>query len=176
MPQAHVRRIYGKALMGEVVEKTLNETSQQVLSDNQLRIASHPDLKPVSDMEQVIAGQEDLAYDLDVEVMPDFEPVDVVDPDARAAGLSLRATPSWTRPSAEVVAQNRTFEAREGDGAEAQDGDQVVIDFVGRIDGEAFEGGTATDAELVLGSGQFIPGFEEPAGRRRRPATSSRSR
>jgi trigger factor len=59
------------------------------------------------------------------------------------------------------VAQNRTFEAREDEAAEAQDGDQLLIDFVGSIDGVAFEGGSATDAEIVLGSGQFIPGFEE---------------
>ena len=59
-----------------------------------------------------------------------------------------------------------------GKTVKAKDGDMVVIDFVGRIDGEAFEGGTAEDAELVLGSGQFIPGFEEQlmgakAGQRR---------
>src|SRR6202000_180692 len=53
------------------------------------------------------------------------------------------------------------YETREGENAKAQDGDQVVIDFVGRIDGEAFEGGSAEGAPLVLGSGQCIPGFEE---------------
>ena len=77
MPAAHVRRIYGKALMGEVVEQTLNETSKQVLEDNNLRVAAQPDLKPQSDMDEVIAGHEDLAYELNVEVMPDFEPLDV---------------------------------------------------------------------------------------------------
>ena len=159
VPQAHVRRLYGKSLMGEVIEKTINETSQQVLADNQLRVASRPDLKPVSDMDQVLAGREDLAYDIAVEVMPDFEPVDV-------STLSLERIVYHSSDEeleialAEVVAQNRTFEARE-EGEAAQDGDQVMIDFLGRIDGVAFEGGTATDAELVLGSGQFIPGFEE---------------
>jgi trigger factor len=159
VPQAHVRRLYGKALMTEVVEKTVNDTSQQVLSDTQLRIASRPDVKPVSDMDQVIAGREDLAYDIEVEVMPDFEPIDV-------STLSLErlvyhsSDEELEQALAEVVAQNRTFEAR-GEGEAAQDGDQLLIDFVGRIDGEAFEGGSATDAEIVLGSGQFIPGFEE---------------
>ena len=61
----------------------------------------------------------------------------------------------------ELAKQSRTYEPRTGKAAKAQDGDQVTIDFVGRIDGEAFEGGTAQDAQLVLGSGQFIPGFEE---------------
>jgi trigger factor len=158
VPQAHVRRLYGKALMTEVVEKTVNDTSQQVLNDTQLRIASRPDVKPVSDMDRVIAGREDLAYDIEVEVMPDFEPIDV-------STLNLErlvyhsSDEELETALAEVVAQNRTFEARE-EGEAAQDGDQLVMDFIGRIDGEAFEGGSATDAEIVLGSGQFIPGFE----------------
>ena len=65
-------------------------------------------------------------------------------------------------PLAELAKQNRTYETRVARKAtKAKDGDQVVIDFIGRIDGEPFEGGAATDARLVLGSGQFIPGFEE---------------
>ncbi len=160
VPPAHVKRIYGKALMGEVVEQTLDETSKQVLEDNGLRVAAQPDLTPQSNMDEVIAGHEDLAYELNVEVMPDFEPLD-------ASTLKLER-PVYSPSEAEVeealdelAKQSRTYEAREGKNAKAQDGDQVVIDFVGRIDGEAFEGGTAQDAQLVLGSGQFIPGFEE---------------
>lgn len=159
VPAAHVRRIYGKALMGEVVEQTIDETSKQVLQDNNLRIAAQPDLTPKSNMDEVIAGHEDLAYDLNVEVMPDFEPIDV-------ATLKL-ARPVYEPTEAEVrealddlAKQSRTYEPRAGKSAKAKDGDQVVIDFVGRIDGKAFEGGTAEGAELVLGSGQFIPGFE----------------
>ncbi|HZZ88133.1 MAG TPA: trigger factor [Caulobacteraceae bacterium] len=159
VPAAHVKRIYGKALMGEVVEQTLDETSKQVLEDNGLRVAAQPDLTPQSDMDAVIAGKQDLAYELNVEVMPDFEPLDV-------ATLKLERpvyTPSEAEVAeslAELAKQSRTYEPRE-DGAKAEDGDQVTIDFVGRIDGEAFEGGTAEGAALVLGSGQFIPGFEE---------------
>ena len=159
VPQAHVRRLYGKALMSEVVEKTLNETSQQVLSDNQLRVASRPEMTPVSDMEAVIAGGVDLAYDIEVEVMPDFEPVDVST--LSLERLVYRSTDEELETAlAEVVTQNRTFEVREGEDAIAQDGDQVMMDFVGTIDDVAFGGGAATDAELVIGSGQFIPGFE----------------
>ena len=156
---AHVKRLYGKAIMGELVEKTLNETSQKLLDERQLRIASRPELKPASDMEAVLAGKEDLAYDLDVEVMPDFEPTDV-------SALSLER-PVYQPPEeevdealAELVVQNRTYEARDA-GAAAESGDQLLIDFVGRIDGEEFEGGAAQDVEVVLGAGQFIPGFED---------------
>ena len=159
VPAAHVRRIYGKGLMGEVVEKTLNETSQQVLADRQLRIAAQPDLKPISDMDQVIAGRGDLAFDIEVEVMPDFEPMDVTSLSLERPVYSSTAS-EIDEEQARVVAENRTFESRKGKAPAAQDGDQVLIDFIGRIDGEPFGGGAADDIELILGSNQFIPGFE----------------
>ncbi|MET0337067.1 MAG: trigger factor, partial [Caulobacter sp.] len=102
----------------------------------------------------------DLAYEISLDIMPDFQPVE-------AETLSL-SKPVYTPTAkevdeavAELATQNRTYEPRTGKTVKAKDGDQVVIDFIGRVDGEAFEGGTATDVELVLGSGQFIPGFEE---------------
>jgi trigger factor len=160
VPTAHVRRLYGKALMSEVVEKTLTETTQKVLADNKLRPAGDPDLKPEGDMDAVIDGKADLAYEIAVDVMPDFEPVD-------PATLSLKRPvyePTDTEVDealAELAKQNRTYEPKTGKAVKAKDGDLVVIDFVGMLDGVAFEGGSADDAELVLGSGQFIPGFEE---------------
>ncbi|WP_278253685.1 trigger factor [Caulobacter sp. CCUG 60055] len=160
VPAAHVRRLYGKSLMGEVIEQTLNETTQKVLDDNKLRPAAQPDLKPESDMEKVIAGDADLTYELAVEVMPEFEPID-------PKGLELKR-PVYKPTEAEVdeavaelAKQNRTYESRTGKSVKAKTDDMVVIDFVGKIDGEAFAGGTAADAELVLGSGTFIPGFED---------------
>ena len=160
VPTAHVRRLYGKGLMSEVVEQTINESTQKVLEDNKLRPAGDPDLKPEGDMNAVIDGKADLAYEIAIDVMPDFEPVD-------PATLSLKR-PVHEPTAAEVdeavgelAKQNRTYEPRTGKTVKAKDGDMLVIDFVGKIDGVAFEGGAATDAELVLGSGQFIPGFEE---------------
>ncbi|WP_293383232.1 trigger factor [Phenylobacterium sp. SCN 70-31] len=160
VPTAHVRRLYGKAIMTEVVQQSLTESTQKVLDDNKLRPAGEPELKPEGDIEAVIDGKADLAYELTVDLMPEFEPVD-------AATLSL-TRPVYAPTEAEVdeavaelAKQNRTYEPRTGKTVKAKDGDQLVIDFIGRVDGEAFEGGTATDVELVLGSGQFIPGFEE---------------
>jgi trigger factor len=95
-----------------------------------------------------------------MDLMPEFTPVD-------AATLELKR-PVYEPSAAEVdeavaelAKQNRTYEPRTGKSVKAKDGDMVVIDFVGKLDGEAFAGGSATDAELTLGSGQFIPGFEE---------------
>ncbi|MES2342594.1 MAG: trigger factor [Pseudomonadota bacterium] len=160
VPQAHVRKLYGKAIMSEVVEQTLNETTQKVLEENKLRPAGDPDLTPNGDMAEVIEGKADLAYDIAIEVMPEFEPTDLTK-------ISLKR-PVYEPTEAEVneavdelAKQNRTYEPRTGKSVKAKDGDMVVIDFIGRVDGVAFEGGTGADTELVLGSGSFIPGFEE---------------
>lgn len=160
VPAAHVRRMYGKELMGEVVQKAVDETTQKILEDNKIRPAGQPDLRPESDMDQVIAGKADLSYELAVEIMPDFELAD-------ASKLKLKK-PVYAPTDKEVdetladlAKQNRTYETRTGKSVKAKDGDMVVIDFLGRIGGEAFDGGAATDAELVLGSGRFIPGFED---------------
>jgi len=159
-PPGHVRKFYGKALMGEIIEQTLNESTQQALDDAKLKPVGQPDLKLESDMEQVLAGKVDLAYEISVELMPEFEPADV-------STFKLKR-PVYAPTEAELnealeelAGQNRTYEPRTGKTVTAKDGDMVVADFVGRIDGEAFEGGTATDAQIVLGSGQYIPGFEE---------------
>ena len=159
VPQAHVRRLYGKALMSEVVQATLTETTQKVLTDNNLRPAGEPDLTPDGDIEAVMDGKADLAFNLAIDIMPDFQPVD-------AATLSL-TKPVYVPTEkevdeavAELAKQNRTYEPRTGKTVKAKDGDQLVIDFLGRVDGVAFDGGTANDVELVLGSNQFIPGFE----------------
>ncbi|MBJ7412834.1 MAG: trigger factor [Phenylobacterium sp.] len=159
VPPAHVRRLYGKSIMSEVVQQSLTETTQKILDDNKLRPAGEPELKPEGDIEAVMDGKADLAYELSIDLMPEFEPVD---------GASLSLTKPVYTPTdkevdeavAELASQNRTYEAKTGKTVKAKDGDQVVIDFIGRVDGEAFEGGTANDVELVLGSGQFIPGFE----------------
>lgn len=160
VPAAHVRKMYGRELMGEILNDTLNQTSQQALTDRNIRPAAQAELKPLGDLNKVVAGKEDLAYELAVEVMPDFEPVDPT-------------TLELTRPvyaaqdgdvdetMKELVSQQKTYAKKGGKAPKAAEGDQVVIDFVGRVDGEAFEGGAGTDTELVIGSGRFIPGFEE---------------
>ena len=159
VPPAHVRRVHGKALMAEVIEQALNETTQKVLDDNNLRPASQPDLKPESDMDKVMAGGVDLSYELSLELMPDFEPIDI-------AGIKLTRpvySPSEKEVDealADLAKQARTFAPRTGKSLKAKDGDQVLIDFVGSVDGVEFPGGKGEGFELTLGSGQFIPGFE----------------
>ena len=160
VPAAHVKRLYGKSIMGEVVEQTLNESTQKAIDDAKVRPATQPEMKLESDMDKVLAGTEDLSYEIQLEVMPDFKPVD-------PSTISL-TRPVYAASDAEVTEAldelakgNRTYEPKTGKAVKAADGDMVVIDFIGRIDGEAFQGGAGDDTQLVLGSGQFIPGFEE---------------
>ena len=160
VPTAHVRRMFGKSLMSEIVEQTINETTQKVLSDNNLRPAGEPDLRPEGDIQDVFEGRSDLAYEIALEVIPEFVPVDfseislkrpIYEPTEDEVGEAV----------AELAESSKTYEPRKGKTVKSKDGDQLLIDFVGRVDGEAFEGGGAEDATLTLGSGQFIPGFEE---------------
>ena len=157
VPAVHVRKMYGRQIMQEIVDKAVQDASNEALSQAGARPAAQPDIKLESDLGRVMAGEADLAFDLDVELMPEFEP-------ANLAGLKLDR-PTFSAPDEEIDAQiaeiagaNRAFEAKEG---AAADGDMVVADFTGRIDGEAFEGGSAEAAEIVIGSNRFIPGFEE---------------
>ncbi|MBI1211562.1 MAG: trigger factor [Alphaproteobacteria bacterium] len=159
VPVAHLKRTYGKAMMGEIVQETVAEAGQKAVEERSLKPAMSPQVQMVSPVEKVVEGAEDLVFTLGVDLMPDFTPADM-------------STISLVRPVSEVAdedvmeslkrlaSQQRTFEPK-GEDAAAVDGDQVTIDFVGKIDGIPFEGGTAENSQLILGSGSFIPGFEE---------------
>lgn len=160
VPTSHVRKTLGRDFMGEIVNNALNESSQKALDEAKLRPAGQAEMKLTSDMDKVIAGQDDLAYEMSLEVMPDFTPVD-------PKTLKLKR-PTYEASDAdldealtELAGQAKSYKDKTGKAVKAADGDQLTIDFVGKIDGEAFEGGSAEDADLVIGSNRFIPGFEE---------------
>lgn len=159
VPASHVRKTFGRDLMGEIVNATLNESSQKALEDARLRPAAPAEMKLTSDMDKVVAGQADLAYEMSLEVMPDFTPVDpstlkLERPVYEATDADIEETLK------ELASQSKSYEDKTGKTVKAADGDQLTIDFVGKIDGEAFDGGAGEDYPLVLGSGSFIPGFE----------------
>ncbi|MGB2389279.1 MAG: trigger factor, partial [Henriciella sp.] len=159
VPRSHVLKMFGKSIRGEVVEALVKETSQKAIADSSVRPAAEPEMEMESDMEAVLEGTADLAYNMHVDVMPDFEPVDV-------------KTLSITRPVAEItdeeldarlqtIAESNPQFTKRAKTAKARLTDAVVIDFLGKIDGEPFEGGGAEEHTLVLGSNSFIPGFED---------------
>ena len=157
VPAAHIKKMYGKSIMGDIVNDLVNESSTKALEEKALRPASRPSIHLDVAADKVVAGEADLDYHMHVEVMPDFEPTDV-------SALSIERMVA--EPTEEeindglkrIADSNKSYATKEG---KAEKDDQVVIDFVGSIDGEKFDGGAAEDMPLVIGSGRFIPGFED---------------
>lgn len=154
VPANLVRKRYGGAVTAEILEASVNEATQQVLSDRGLRSAGQPKIE-LSSIEEA----RDLEFKLEVELLPD-----IAMPDFGAIVLTrLRAEPSEDvvdRALGEIVRRQRTLEPVEEDRGAAR-GDVVTADFSGRIDGVAFPGGTGSDLDIDVGGEGFIPGFAE---------------
>ena len=157
VPESHIRKVYGPSMMQDIINETVQNSTKEGLEKVNARPASEPTLDLKSDINQVVAGQSDLSFELSLEVMPEFEPADLKGI-AITRPISAVTDEQVEEELGEIVKQQRGFEDKDGT---AEDGDAVIIDFLGRIDGEAFAGGAAEDAQVVIGSGQFIPGFEE---------------
>ena len=162
VPAPHIKKLYGKALMQEIVEETLNETSSKAIKERNERPAQQPkiELDGLKDgvFEKIVAGEAPLAYSMSFEVLP---PIPVTDLTALKLERLVADVDDAAIESAlsELAERNTTFAPDEDRAAE--ESDMVTMDFVGRIDGEAFEGGAGEGASLVIGKKQFIPGFEE---------------
>ncbi|GAM99304.1 cell division trigger factor [alpha proteobacterium U9-1i] len=157
VPVAHIRKVYGAGMMQDIINETVQSSTRESLDKAKARPASEPTLDLKSDIAKVTAGEADLAFEVSLEVMPEFEPADL-----KSIAITRPTAPVSDEQVDEelgVLAKaNQTYE--ETDRA-AKDGDQVTLDFVGKIDGEAFDGGAMTDAIVVIGAKQFIPGFED---------------
>ena len=158
-PVSHLKKQFGKQLLSEVVEQAVSEGSQKAIADNALKPAIQPRIEPVGDINDVVDGKADLSFTVTVDLMPEFTPADVsqIKVEKLVADIDDAAVDEQLKRIAESM---RVFTPRAAD-EKAQKDDVAVIDFAGSIDGVAFEGGTGSDFNLTLGSGQFIPGFED---------------
>ena len=160
VPLSHLKKLYGKAAMAEIIEEVVMETSHKAVNERNEKPAMQPDFglpETEEEAEQVITGGSDLAFTMKYEILPeivlgDFSTIAVDRETAEIADAEIDAQIDQIRDA------NTPFEEKTAGTAEM--GDKVVVNFVGKIDGEAFEGGTGEDVEVVIGSGQFIPGFE----------------
>jgi trigger factor len=147
--------------MAEVLQKAVEETTEKAISERKERPAFEPRIDFPEDreeMDRVMEGQADLAYSVSFEVLPNFEIADLATIELER--LVADVPPADVEKAVEsIAARNVSFEVQED--REAAEGDQVTMNFVGRVDGVEFEGGKAEDAPLVIGSGGFIPGFED---------------
>jgi trigger factor len=162
VPVSHLKRMYGRAVMAETIEAAVREANAKIVTDRGFRLVREPEVtmpKEEGAVEQMIDGKSDLAYTVAVEIMPPIELADF-------KGIQLERLTAEVADSEvdealnRIAEQSRPFVAK-GEGAKAEKGDRVVIDFTGKIDGVAFEGGTGGDVGVNIGSGTFIPGFED---------------
>ena len=154
VPVSVVKKRYGGSLLGEILEETVNDSSQAAIREKELR----PALQPKISIESFAEGS-DLVIQMSLELLPEIGVIDYT-------GITLERLKADI-PDADIdTALNRLaarFQKTETapEGTIAAAGDITVIDAVGAIDGEEFAGGTVKDHHLELGSGNFIPGFED---------------
>jgi trigger factor len=160
VPMAHLRKMYGRSMMAEIVNQIINETPRSVIAERNERSAMQPEVamtEDEKDAENVLNGEKDFVFKLSYETLPTFE-------------LKDTKTIKIERPMVEIsdeevedqvkrIAENaRTYEVKDG---AAESGDKVNMAFVGKIDDVPFDGGSSEESSLVLGSNTFIPGFED---------------
>ncbi|MEM7729769.1 MAG: trigger factor [Pseudomonadota bacterium] len=159
VPVSHIRKMFGQSIMKDVVEEVLNESSQKAINDNKLRPAGQPQIDLRANGEEVTKGKADLDYYMTVESIPEFEAVDPTT--LKFTRLKTELADEEVDARLEELAKGQKTYKKKAKTAKAKKGDAVLIDFVGSIDGEPFEGGAMEGHQLVLGSGTFIPGFED---------------
>ncbi|HEX2842745.1 trigger factor [Hyphomicrobium sp.] len=161
VPLAHIKKVYGRSVMNDVLQETIRETSNKAIVDRKERPAMMPDIslaENAAEIESVVDGKADLAYEMSFEVLPEVALTDfkslklerlVVEVDDEQLNKAL----------SDLAERNQSFAAEEG--REAGEGDRVTIDFKGTVDGVAFDRGSGENLQLVIGNANFIPGFEE---------------
>ena len=158
-PMKILRQRFGRAVEGEILEETINRGTQQAIEERGLKPAVMPQIEMVSDLQNGLPAGVDLEYTVSIEAMPEIEPVDfsTLELERLEADPADEAVDEEIARIASATADLVPVEEDRG----AADGDTLTIDFEGKIDGEAFAGGAAEDYEIELGSGEFIPGFED---------------
>lgn len=160
VPVSHLRRIAGRQTMSEIINDILREQTNEILNQRGERAAQQPSYDLPEDekeTEQVLDAKADLEFSMRYEVLPkvelgDFKTISIERPVVTVPDEDIDVS------LAQLARANATYSTKDG---KAETNDRVTINYVGKLDGEAFEGGSDVGAQLVLGSEQFIPGFEE---------------
>ena len=156
VPMAMLKKQFGDRLMGEAMQESIDGAMNKHFEETGDRPAMQPDVKMTN--EDWKAG-DDVNVDMTYEKLPEIPEVDLST--IKLEKMVVKADDaSIDEALANLAETAQDFKARKA-GSKAKDGDQVVMAFVGKVDGEAFDGGSAEDYPLVLGSNSFIPGFEE---------------
>jgi len=156
VPMAMLKKQFGKNLMGEVMQETIDGAVNSHLSENNVRPAMQPSIKMTNeDWKEGDDVHLEVAYEALPEI-PEFDGSKI-----KLEKMVVKADEASVTEALENLAATAENFKKRRKGSKAREKDQVVMDFVGKVDGEAFEGGSAEDYPLVLGSNSFIPGFED---------------
>jgi trigger factor len=154
VPLPLLKKQFGQRLMGESMQEAIDGAMNKHFEDSGDRPALQPEVKMTNDDWK---EGDDVQVEMTYEALPEVPELDLSS--ISVEKLVVKAADADVDEALESLAKTaQDFETKEG---ASEDGDQVVIDFVGKVDGEPFEGGAAEDYPLALGSGSFIPGFEE---------------
>jgi trigger factor len=162
VPVSHLKKVYGRSVMAETIDQTIRDTNTQIFTDRGFRLATEPKITMPTEqkeVEELLAGKSDLTYTVAIEVVPtiqlaDFKTFSVEKPVVEVTDAEV------DEAIKRIADQNKPY-AEKSEGAKAANGDRVTISFKGSINGELFDGGTGEAIPVVIGAGQFIPGFEE---------------
>ena len=155
VPMALLKKQYGQRLMGEAMQESIDGAMSKHFEDSGDRPAMQPAVKMINDDWK---EGDDIHVEMSYEALPTIPEVDLKK--IKLEKMIAKADEASVDEALANLAETAQDFADRKKGTKAKDGDQVTIDFLGKVDGEAFEGGAAEDYPLVLGSNSFIPGFE----------------
>jgi trigger factor len=162
VPIAHLKKLYGRSVMAETIETVVRETNAKIVDEHGFKLAMEPKVtmpQEAVEVEKVLEGKSDLAYQLALEVLPKIELADFSN--ITLERLVAEVTEAEIDAAVQKLAEETKPYNRKGEGAKVENGDRVMINFSGKIAGVPFEGGSGEDVGVNVGSGTFIPGFED---------------
>ncbi|WP_417668943.1 trigger factor [Roseibium sp.] len=158
VPVSHLKKMYGRQAMAEILSNEIQASSQKAMEERSERPALTPNIDlPDEEAEKILAGNADLSFSMSYDILPSFEIVDFKGIEIERPVVEVPES-EVDEQVAEIAKNNTPFEEKKG---KAKEGDRVTMSYLGKVDGEPFEGGADENGQLVLGSGQFIPGFED---------------
>lgn len=160
VPVGHLKKMYGKSIMAELVNEIVRDRPSAILSERGEKSATQPSISMTEDeaeADKILSAQADFEFTLSYEVIPPIElqPTSGIKVTREVVDVSEDEV---TEQILKIAESARAYEAKDG---AAETGDRVTMNYLGKVDGVAFDGGAAEDAELVIGSNRFIPGFED---------------
>jgi trigger factor len=162
VPVEHLRKVYGKSVMADVMQEAIASANKKIVDDNHLRLAREPKVelpKDQADIDAALEARGDLNFKVALEVLPVFEIGDFSQ--ISLERLTADVEPADVENALDRLAEEGRAYSEKSAGATAEIRDRVTIDFDGTIDGVPFEGGEGRDIQVALGSNTFLPGFED---------------